>query len=48
MTNLVFSFDSEDFTSSYAADGIRYFIMVAFAGCIWPMTFGWFTRLGRR
>ena len=33
---------------SYAADGIRYFIMVAFAGCIWPMTFGWFARLGRR
>ncbi len=32
---------------SYAADGIRYFIMVVFAGCIWPLTFKWFSKLGK-
>lgn len=30
------------------ADGIRYFLMVLFAAAIWPMTFGWFSRLGHR
>lgn len=30
------------------ADGIRYFLMVIFAGCIWPLTFRWFARLGHR
>lgn len=29
---------------SYAADAIRYFLMVAFAGCIWPLTFPWLTK----
>lgn len=33
---------------SYAADGIRYFLLVAFAGCVWPLTFRWFARLGRK
>ena len=33
---------------SYAADGVRYFLMVAFAGCLWPLTFGWFAKLGRK
>lgn len=26
-------------------DGIRYFLMTAFAGCVWPLTFKWFDRL---
>ena len=32
----------------YAADAIRYFMMVAFAGCLWPMTFPFFGRLGQK
>ena len=28
--------------------GVRYFIMVIAAGILWPMTFGWFARLGRK
>ena len=31
----------------YAADFIRYFLMVAFAGCIWPLTFKFFGKLGK-
>ncbi|MBQ9058342.1 MAG: phosphatase PAP2 family protein [Atopobiaceae bacterium] len=27
---------------------IRYFVPVVFAGCIWPLTFPWFARLGTR
>lgn len=27
--------------------GIRYFLMVMMGGVIWPMTFGWFSRLGK-
>ncbi len=30
------------FQGSYVADGIRYLILVIFAGCVWPMTFKWF------
>lgn len=30
------------------ADAIRYFLMVAFAGCLWPMTFAFWRRLGQR
>lgn len=33
---------------SYFADGVRYFLMTAFAGCVWPLTFKWFGRMGRR
>ena len=32
----------------YAADGVRYFMMVVFAGCIWPLTFRFFAKLGKR
>ncbi len=32
---------------SFAADGIRYFLITAFAGCIWPMTFKFFKKLGQ-
>ncbi|MBQ8611659.1 MAG: phosphatase PAP2 family protein [Oscillospiraceae bacterium] len=28
------------------ADGVRYFLIVVFAGCIWPLTFQWFAGLG--
>ena len=27
---------------------LRYFLMVTTAGVLWPMTFGWFARLGRK
>lgn len=29
-----------------AADGIRYFLIVLVAGCVWPLTFRWFAKLG--
>lgn len=29
----------------YLADGIRYLLIVLFAGCIWPLTFKWFSKL---
>ncbi len=32
----------------YPADAVRYFLMVIFAGAVWPMTFPRFARLGRR
>ena len=28
--------------------GLRYFLGVLFAAGIWPMTFGWFSRLGQK
>ena len=31
--------------NSYIADGIRYFLLAAFAGCIWPLSFKWFSKL---
>ena len=31
-----------------AANGIRYFCMVIFAGSIWPLTFRWFGKLGKK
>lgn len=33
---------------SYLADGIRYFAMTAFAGCVWPLTFPLFGKLGKK
>lgn len=30
------------------ANAVRYFLMVAFAGCIWPMTFDFWGKLGQR
>lgn len=29
-------------------NAIRYFFVVAFAGCVWPLTFRWFARLGTK
>lgn len=31
----------------YAADFLRYFLMVVFAGCIWPLTFKFFGKFGK-
>ena len=30
----------------FPAAGVRYFIMVLFAGAVWPLTFPWFAKLG--
>lgn len=35
------------FDGSFVADGVRYLLMVIFAGCIWPLTFPWFAKLGK-
>lgn len=35
------------FQGSHAADAVRYFLLTAFAGCVWPLTFRWFARLGK-
>lgn len=32
----------------YIADAIRYFCVTLFAGCVWPLTFKWFARMGKR
>ena len=34
--------------SEHLATAVRYFLMVVFAGALWPMTFRWFARLGRK
>lgn len=31
-----------------AANAVRYFLMVLFAGCVWPMTFPFFARIGAK
>lgn len=36
------------FGGSIAADAVRYFLMVLFAGCIWPHTFPFFAMVGAR
>ena len=36
------------FANDYLADGLRYFLMVIFAGCLWPRTFPLFQKLGKR
>lgn len=33
---------------NYLADGIRYFLMVLFAGCIWPLTFRFWNRMEKK
>lgn len=33
---------------NHLADGIRYFLMVLFAGCIWPLTFRFWSRMGHK
>ena len=30
------------------ADAVRYFLIVAFAGCVWPLSFPYFAKLGQK
>ena len=32
------------FGGHYVAEALRYFLVVAFAGCVWPLTFPWLNR----
>ncbi len=32
----------------YFGRAVRYFLVVVFAGILWPMTFGWFSKLGKK
>ena len=41
-------FGSVEGGSAAIAGGVRYLLVVLFAGCVWPLTFWWFGRLGRR
>ena len=34
------------FNEHHIATAIRYFLMVVFAACVWPITFRWFSKLG--
>ena len=36
------------FGNEFVARGVRYFLMVIVGGGLWPMTFGWFSRLGQK
>ncbi len=36
------------FSGSYIADGVRYLLLMIFAGCVWPMTFSFFKRITYR
>lgn len=36
------------FGDSYVADGVRYLLIVLFAGCVWPITFKFFRKLTRK
>lgn len=36
------------FGGSFLADGVRYLLIVLFAGCLWPMTFKYFSKLGNK
>lgn len=33
------------FGESYVADGVRYWLLVIFAGCLWPLTFKFFNKI---
>lgn len=33
--------------NEFVADGIRYFLLTAFAGCVWPLTFKLWSKLGK-
>jgi len=36
------------FGGAAIADGVRYFLLVVVAGAVWPMTFKWFGKLGKK
>lgn len=33
---------------NYVADGVRYFLITGFAGCVWPLTFKFWGKLGQK
>lgn len=35
------------FSGNYLAHGLRYFLLTAFAGCVWPLTFRYFNKIGK-
>jgi undecaprenyl-diphosphatase len=42
-TPLLSLFGGHEFASC-----VRYFLITAFAGCVWPISFKWFSKLGRK
>ena len=36
------------FKGNFIAYTVRYFLTVLFAGCVWPLTFKWFGKLGTK
>lgn len=36
------------FDGSYLADTVRYFLITAFVGCVWPLTFKYFNKLSEK
>ena len=36
------------FSNVYLADGLRYFLLTAFAGAVWPLTFKWWSKLSKK
>jgi len=36
------------FNGSYFADFVRYFLLTAFAGCVWPLTFNLFNKISKK
>ena len=36
------------FANDYFADGLRYFLMVVFAGCLWPLSFPLWKKVRRK
>ena len=35
-------------SNTYVADGIRYFLLTAFAGAVWPLTFRWWSKFDKK
>ena len=35
-------------SNTYVADGLRYFLLTAFAGAVWPLTFKWWRKIGKK
>ncbi len=33
--------------NEYIADAVRYFLLTVVAGCLWPMTFKWFSKISK-
>ena len=36
------------FANDYLADGLRYFLLVVFAGCVWPLTLPLWRKIGKK